>query len=181
MSNGTKYPTAQNQYKSQDGLYYNGYMGSYDHVVDVLKGINPLKFKGLDPLAFLPTRAHTDDAGLDIYAIDNGTVNREFDYIEYRTGLAVEIPTGWVGLLFPRSSISKYPLALANAVGVVDSSYRGEILLRFKYIGEGPNRYKQGDRVGQLVLMQAPPFTPEWSDILSESIRGAGSYGSSGA
>ncbi len=140
-----------------------------------------VKFKALHELAFLPTRGRPGDAGLDLYCIDNGDMNREHDYWEYRTGLAVEIPEGHVGLIFPRSSISNYSLTLTNCVGVVDSNFRGEILFRFKYTGEGNKRYKRHDRIGQLIVMPYPCVRPEWTETLTESNRGADGFGSSGA
>lgn len=141
-----------------------------------------VKFKSLDPLAFLPSYAKDGDAGLDIHCIDNGTIDRIHDYIQYRTGLACEIPPGYVGLLFPRSSISNYSLSLCNSVGVLDSGYRGEITFRFKGLGDGETkRYRRHDRIGQLVIMVYPNIFPVWSENLTESARGIGSYGSTGA
>lgn len=139
-----------------------------------------VKFKALHADAFLPCYAKEGDGALDLWSIDNGTVSREFDYIEYRTGLVCEIPNGYVGLLFPRSSISKYPLSLANSVGVLDSGYRGEITFRFKYTGEGTRKYVWGDRIGQLLVIPYPQVTPVWADSLSASDRGAQGYGSTG-
>ena len=160
-----------------------------------------LKFKKLHEDAVLPTYAKPGDAGLDITATSNGTMVDSqpnpsvWYYIEYKTGLSVEIPEGYVGLLFPRSSISKSSLILANAVGVVDSSYRGEICFRFKidsgvinqasntiYIGDekaSAARYKKGDRIGQLVILPYPTIEPEFADELSETERGTGGFGSS--
>lgn len=140
-----------------------------------------VKFKALDPLAFLPSRAHPGDAGLDLYAIDHGTINREYDYVEYRTGLACDLPEGTVGLIFPRSSISNYSLTLTNCVGVLDAPYKGEIKFRFKYTGEGSRKYRQGDRIGQLVILNLPCVEVEWTETLTESTRGERGFGSSGA
>ena len=83
-----------------------------------------VKFKKLNKEAYAPEKAHKEDAGFDLKAI-----SREFtdSYIEYDTGLAFEVPTGYVGLLFPRSSVSKKDLTLANCVGVLDSCYRGPV------------------------------------------------------
>ena len=120
-----------------------------------------LKVKRLCPEAKLPTRAHSTDAGLDIYA-----TSRVFDEdgnATYGTGIAVEIPDGHVGLLFPRSSIAERDLTLSNSVGVIDSGYRGEIKFKFKPsllyidrdgIGHTPTDYKgsnQTDISTQLV------------------------------
>lgn len=89
-----------------------------------------IKFQKLAPNAVIPTRAHATDAGFDLTA-----TSRHFDEygaVVYGTGIALAIPDGYVGLVFPRSSISKFDLTVANAVGVIDSGYRGEILVKFK-------------------------------------------------
>lgn len=89
-----------------------------------------VKIKLLDKNACVPLKAHESDAGFDLYA-----TSRVFDEkgnAVYGTGIAMEIPKGYVGLLFPRSSISRTDLSLTNAVGVVDSGYRGEIYFKFR-------------------------------------------------
>ena len=139
-----------------------------------------VKFKKLSPEAVLPTYAKQGDAGLDLTAISRGVVeNPHYGYIEYGTGIAVEIPEGYVGLIFPRSSISKTGLILSNCVGVIDSGYRGEIKFRFKWIKD-TDSYVPGDRIGQLVIMPYPQIEVEESDELSETERGDGGFGSSG-
>jgi dUTP pyrophosphatase len=74
------------------------------------------------------------DAGYDVVAIDDGTWSESGTYLEYRTGIALEVPQGFHVELFPRSSISKYDLLLCNSIGLVDNGYRGELLFRFKYV-----------------------------------------------
>jgi len=141
-----------------------------------------VKFKKLHPDAVIPQYAHPgEDAGLDLTCIN---VYSNTGYIGYKTGIAVEIPQGYVGYLFPRSSNCKKDLLLTNSVGVVDSGYRGEIEFRFKHI---PNRntsigdyYGIGDKVGQLVIMPYPFIEPIEVEELSESNRGTNGYGSSG-
>lgn len=93
-----------------------------------------VKIKKLHPEAIIPKYATKGDAGLDMTAV-TANIDQSGMFIEYGTGLAVEIPEGYVGLLFPRSSVSKTSLVLANHVGVVDSGYRGEIKFRFKDLG----------------------------------------------
>lgn len=153
-----------------------------------------VKFKKLCEDAVLPSYAKAGDAGLDITAtsdgkaVTSGTDKNEWYYVEYKTGLSVEIPEGYVGLLFPRSSISKSALILANAVGVCDSGFRGEICFRFKIDGgiliqtgktDGtPANYKKGDRIGQLVIIPYPTIEPEFADELSDTERGSGGFGS---
>jgi len=155
--------------------------------------VTKLKFKKLNEFAVLPTRAHSADAGLDLTATDNGTLNHNFT--EYGIGLSVEIPVGYVGLVFPRSSISNQDLLLKNSVAVVDSGFSGEVKLRFYEAPDldtlGTNygtvkkkeirRYKKGEKIGQLVVLQLPQFEATWSTgPTTTSERAAGSFGSTG-
>ena len=90
-----------------------------------------IKFKKLSDKAVIPTKAHPTDAGFDMTAAE---IKITEDYVSYKTNIALEIPEGYVGLLFPRSSNSKKDLLLANSIGVVDSHYRGDVEFRFKRI-----------------------------------------------
>lgn len=128
----------------------------------------------------IPRTQNSGDAGLDLVAT---SISFTDDFIEYGTNLAFEIPHGFVGLLFPRSSISKYDLNLCNSVGVIDSGYRGEVKLRFKTTHNyHPNKlYKVGDKVGQLVLVPFISPTLNIVDELTETKRGSGGFGSTGA
>jgi dUTP pyrophosphatase len=141
-----------------------------------------IKIKKLDPNAVIPSKAHASDAGLDLTATSKGL---GISYIEYGTGLAVEIPAGYAGFIFPRSSVSKKDVMLANAVGVIDAPYRGEIKLRFKFIpdsdGDFIDDYKVGDRIGQLIILPLPEVTLVEVDELGDSERGDGGFGSSGS
>lgn len=142
-----------------------------------------VKFKKLHESAVIPTQARQGDAGADLTAVRAkvswGPEHTSFS-VEYWTGLAVEIPEGYVGLTFPRSSISGKDLSLANSVGVIDSGYRGEISFRFKSLGDGFKMYQVGDRVGQLVIIPYLGVDPVECDELSDSERGTGGYGSTG-
>ena len=142
-----------------------------------------VKFKKLVVNAIIPEYASPGDAGLDLTAIYH-QISTEHNYIEYHTGLAIEIPEGYVGLIFPRSSISNKDIRLANCVGVIDSGYRGEITFRYKFPAKsyyaGVKRYEDGDRVGQLIIMPYPKIEPVEVDELSDTSRGAGGYGSTG-
>ena len=135
-----------------------------------------VNIKKLSEDAKIPKYAKDGDAGLDLHAT---SISFEQHYIEYGTSLAIEIPYGYVGLLFPRSSVSKRDLVLANSVGVIDSGYRGEIKLRFKLtMLEECLIYKQGDRIGQLVIMPYPQVELNEVEELSETARGDGGFGS---
>lgn len=143
-----------------------------------------LKFKKLSEAAILPRKANPADAGFDITAIDK-FYNSSVSCWEYSTGLAVEIPEGYVGLLFPRSSIYKIDLSLSNSVGVVDANYRGEVKFMFKETVMGEysvgRRYNIGDRIGQLIVIPLPQFEPVFVDELDNTNDRGGGFGSSGA
>lgn len=133
-----------------------------------------IKFKKLHEDAKEPKKAHDSDAGFDLWANSVGQGNGA---IVYGTGLSVEIPKGLTGFIFPRSSVYKTGMRLANSVGVIDSGYRGEIKLIY-YDSKTP--YELGDRVGQLVVIPTPEIKLIEADQLSESDRGQGGFGSSG-
>lgn len=142
-----------------------------------------IKFKKLHELAELPTHAHQGDAGVDLKAVEIQTDG--FGNLVYKFGIAVEIPEGNVGLLFPRSSIHKKSQFLTNSVGVIDSGYRGEIMAKFKpsdsYInGEPEEDYKEEDKVAQLLIIPVRTLQTEWVEQLSDSPRGESGYGSTG-
>src|SRR5690242_16050572 len=95
-----------------------------------------LKIVKLRPDAIIPTRGTDGAAGYDLYAVNDGDFHAGFDKLRYRTGIALEIPRGYYGLIAPRSSIYKMDLRQANQPGIIDSDYRGEITFIFDYIGE---------------------------------------------
>ena len=136
-----------------------------------------VKIKKLHQDAVIPSYAKLDDAGLDLIAVRKW--EDRHGNICYGTGLAMEMPSGHVCLLFPRSSISKTNLRLANAVGVVDPGYRGEIILKFDNTGE--QHYEVGDRIGQMIIMPFPKIEFENVKELSKTSRGLGGFGSTGA
>jgi len=135
-----------------------------------------IRMKKLHPDAVIPRYAKAGDAGLDLTAVD---IVADNNVLTYKTGLAVEIPDGYVGLLFPRSSIYKTAQTLTNCVGVIDSGYRGEIMMKFSFSPYGLE-YEVGDRVGQLLIMPYPKVKFEEVAELSETTRGSGGYGSTG-
>jgi dUTP pyrophosphatase len=133
--------------------------------------------------AIIPRYAKPGDAGLDLTAIERTT--DEYGNVVYRTGLAFEIPEGYVGLIFPRSSVCKYDLALTNAVAVIDSGYRGEVVCKFKptvldSFERDPRIYEVGERFAQMIILPYPSIEFEETEELSDSARGTGGYGSSG-
>ena len=144
-----------------------------------------LKFKKLSDKAVIPFYSKPGDNGLDLTAISyKWESNAGIPYYNYEFGLAIEIPEGYVGLIFPRSSICNKDMQLANHVGVIDSSYRGPLSARFKTIqhkGEMPVIYKAGEKVAQLVILPCVRAELEEVNELSNTERGDGSFGSSGA
>lgn len=170
---------------------------------DLLK----IRVKKLIPEAEIPKYAHRGDAGMDVVATSISVTN---DYIEYGTGLAFEVPKGYVMLIFPRSSNSKKDLLLCNSVGVLDSTYRGELKFRYKRVYRIKNQaseetngemttnsivnpgmanemefdaskwYWVGDKVGQIMILPYPEVHFIETDELSETERGEGGFGSTG-
>ena len=136
-----------------------------------------VKIKKLDERATIPIYAKHGDAGMDLHAI-RFQKDSDGNYVYY-TGLSLEIPDGYVGLLFPRSSISKTSHFLRNSVGVVDSGYRGEVMFKFGY-GSNIKSYRVGERVGQLIIMPYPSIEFEEVDDLSDTERGEDGFGSTG-
>ena len=144
-----------------------------------------VKIKKLDEWAVVPSYSKPGDAGMDLTAINISKDN--VGNITYHTGLAIEIPEGYVGLLFPRSSISKKQQFLTNGVGVIDSSYRGEIMAKFKPVMGTydtildlfeSNEYQVGDRIVQMIIIPYPQIEFEEVKELSETERGNGGFGS---
>lgn len=135
-----------------------------------------VNIKKLHPDAVIPKYARPGDAGMDLTAID---VVADGSTLTYKTGLAIEIPFWHVGLLFPRSSVYKTGQTLTNCVGVIDSGYRGEIMLKYT-LSPYAKEYEIGDRVGQLVIMPYPKIDFIEVDELIPSDRGQGGYGSTG-
>lgn len=140
-----------------------------------------VKIKRLHPDAVIPAYAKAGDAGMDLTAVSMKI--DEYGNICYGTGLAFEIPEGYVGLVFPRSSNHKKGVILTNCVGVIDSGYRGEVSFKFKEIALGnfsKVAYKVGDRIGQIIIMPYPQIEFEEVEELSQTERGTDGYGSSG-
>ena len=137
-----------------------------------------IKIKKLHPSAIIPTYAKEGDAGLDLTIT---TIKDESFQVTYGFGIALEIPEGYVGLVFPRSSIKKTELILSNSVGVIDSGYRGEIMATFcKLAGSVSHKYFVGDRALQLIIVPYPKIEFEETKELSETERGTGGFGSTG-
>jgi len=139
-----------------------------------------VRVKKLHENAVIPAYGKPGDAGLDLTA--TSIEKDSYGNVVYGTGLAIEIPAGYVGLIFPRSSNSKTDLYLTNHVGVVDSGYRGEIMFKFRANPSLINAviYQVGDRVGQLIIIPYPQIELTEAIELSDSERGDGGFGSTG-
>ena len=162
-----------------------------------------VRIKKLNEKAVMPKKAHPSDAGFDLVATSREI--DEYGNIVYGTGIAIEIPEGYVGYAFPRSSISKYDLVMANSTGVIDSHFRGEMKFKFRpalmtrsfdaleedsaYNGDIANWSEDNDsgfvpcvgaRIAQLIIMPIPEIDFEEAEELTATDRGTGGYGSTG-
>ena len=138
-----------------------------------------VKVKKLDPNAVIPSYSKVGDAGMDL------TITREIENtsfsVSYGFGIAMEIPKGFVGLVFPRSSVRNQDLILSNCVGVIDSGYRGELQATFKKTnGLDSVKYKVGERGAQIVILPYPTIYMTEVPELSDTERGSDGFGSTG-
>lgn len=138
-----------------------------------------VKVKKLHENAVVPSYSKPGDAGMDL------TIAREIENttfsVSYGFGIAMEIPYGYVGLVFPRSSVRNQDLLLSNCVGVIDSGYRGELQATFKKTnGLDSTKYNVGDRGAQIIILPYPQVFMVESDELSDTERGTGGFGSTG-
>lgn len=128
---------------------------------------------------FVPTKGTEKSAGYDLYSLENMFIPRG-QKREINTKVSVEIPEGYFGLLCPRSSMGKKGFSLVNTIGIIDSDYRGQIILHFINNGLNGQSIKRGDRIAQLLIV--PYISPEIKVVeeLSETVRGTGGFGSTG-
>ena len=141
-----------------------------------------VNIKKLNEKAVVPSYAKNGDAGMDLVA--TSIIGETLGSITYGLGIALEIPEGFVGLVFPRSSIRKTNLQLSNSVGLIDSGYRGELQATFNKVQGIDNvereNYKVGDRVCQIMIIPYPTIEFEEVNELSNTERGEGGFGSTG-
>lgn len=138
-----------------------------------------LKVCMTEDAGYVPEYAHEGDAGLDLRAAEGGAVPAGGSSL-VRTGVRVEIPSGCVGLVFPRSGLGSKGITLRNAVGVVDSGYRGEVMAALWNTTGEEFRFEKGDRICQMVVMPYCPCEVVHVDELEGSERGADGHGSTG-
>ena len=141
-----------------------------------------VRVKKLRPGAKLPTFGSAEAAGADLYAcLEEAITVKPGETVFVPTGLAMELPRGYAGLIYARSGLAcKRGLAPANKVGVVDSDYRGEFIVALHNHGDEPQTVAHGERIAQLIV--TPVLTPlyEEAEELSDSQRGSGGFGSTG-
>lgn len=131
--------------------------------------------------AKIPTYAHETDAAADLYALETTVIEGNRLGTKIRTGINIQLPEGWLALVLPRSSMgTKTPLRLSNSVGLIDSGYRGEIMALYDNISDSPYTINAGDRIAQLLVMPNYRFQAKVVDVLADSDRGEGGFGSSG-
>ena len=141
-----------------------------------------VNIKKLHPDAVIPTYAKEGDAGMDLTI--TSIISETTTDVTYGFGIALEIPFGFVGLIFPRSSVRKYDLALTNSVGVIDSGYRGELQATFKKTSwlkqDSSTKYNVGDKGAQIMIIPYPSIDFQEVEYLSNTQRGEGGFGSTG-
>ena len=134
----------------------------------------------LDDGATAPTRAHSTDAGLDLYALETDTISPG-DRELISTGVHVAIPAGYVGMICPRSGLAhSYGLTVLNAPGIIDAGYTGEIKVNLHNTDSRPQHVDAGDRIAQLVITPIPDARLEQVDTLEATERGENGHGSTG-
>lgn len=137
-----------------------------------------IQIKKLSPEATIPSYAHPHDAGLDMFALSRTEI-LPGQRAQVRTGIAMQIPEGYVGLLWDKSGLSlKHGLKMFG--GVIDSGYRGEILITIANLGSEPFVFEAGNKVAQMLIQKIEHAVLEEVDVLEDSARGATGFGSTG-
>lgn len=141
-----------------------------------------VRIKKIDPRAKMPTYGTEFSAGADLYSMEGDNVTIAPHTTEMvKLGFAIEIPEGYAGLIFARSGLaSKRGLAPANKVGVVDADYRGECMVALHNHSDSPVTVEGGERIAQLCIVPFLKAEFEFSDTLTETVRGGGGFGSTG-
>lgn len=140
---------------------------------------NKIKVKKIHQNAILPYKANKGDAGWDLFSVEDAKIYPK-SRLTIKTGIALEIPGGYVGLIWPRSGLS-VKHGINKLAGVIDSGYRGEIIVCLHNTDEWiPYEIKSGDKIAQILFMSIPGFELEWMENLQDSERGEKGFGSSG-
>ena len=141
-----------------------------------------LPVRRLRPDAIVPARAHPGDAGLDLSAVEACDLPPG-GRAAVPTGLAIAIPEGHAGFVLPRSGLARrHGVTLANAPGLIDAGYRGELIVVLVNLGDAPHRVEPGERIAQLVVVPVALSAPvEVEELPGSDGRGEGGFGSTGA
>lgn len=137
-----------------------------------------LKITKLHPDAKIPQYAHHNDAGMDLFCVEEVTI-KPGERLQIKTGIAMEIPDGYVGLIWDKSGLS-HKFGLRTLGGVVDSGYRGEILIGMYNLGTEPYVFEVGNKVAQMLIQKVEQPSIIEVESLSESVRGDKAFGSTG-
>lgn len=164
------------EHDMRENLDFFNYFEHFTEKTQSFENKNQIKIKKLHPKAVIPFYATDGSGAMDLTAIKAEKI--DYQHYRYFFGLAFEIPKNKVGLIFPRSSCYKQRQIMSNCVGVIDSDYRGEVSVIM--IGTSESSYIKGDRVAQIMFIDAPQV--EWIEVeeLSKTERGVGGYGSTG-
>lgn len=138
-----------------------------------------LRVKRLHPDAVIPQYKHPGDAGMDLSSVEAVTVESG-EIVAVHTGLAFAIPSGYVGLVHPRSGLASRGLTVANAPGTIDAGYRGEVKVLLVNLGKEPFEVAEGDRIAQLVIQEVAFLPLTETASLDDTSRGSGGFGSTG-
>lgn len=153
-------------------------MPSVDAVAD--SAVVEVRVQRLDPDLPLPSYAHPGDAGADLYSAQDVLLEPASRVI-VRTGIAIELPMGFVGLVHPRSGLAaKQGVTVLNAPGTVDAGYRGEVMVILVNHGSAAVKISRGDRIAQLVVQRVERAHFHAVENLPDSVRGTGGHGSTG-
>ena len=136
-----------------------------------------LAIQRLHPESAVPTRAHPEDAGLDLYGVEDVILPPNEGKVA-KTGVAMAIPKGFVGMIADRSSLAKK--GVKSAGGIIDSGYRGEVMVVLRNLTSQEIRIKAGDRIAQMLILPVALPNPVEVATLSETTRGQGGFGSTG-
>jgi dUTP pyrophosphatase len=142
------------------------------------QGPPPLKYKLFSPNAKAPFKTYASDAGFDLAALEDGSIQAGEIAKKINTGVGFELPTGLFGLVRDRSSLASQGLMVAG--GVIDSDYRGEIIVMLHNLGKEPFNYRAGDRIAQVIILPSGFFTFVEAGTLDNTARAAGGFGSTG-
>ena len=139
-----------------------------------------INIKLINSIAIMPTRGSTDAAGYDLYTYESGDINPN-ETVKFHTGISMEIPKGFVGLVFARSGLGiNHGIVPSNCVGVIDSDYRGEIMVALHNHSNETYSVKENERVAQIVIV--PFLSVEFNKVteLTNTERGVKGFGSTG-